>query len=72
MSELTFTITPDQDGWYVAQAQSPYESIITQWDDIMELKSMIQDATRWYFFDNPSQQPQSIRLSFEEQFLLTA
>jgi hypothetical protein len=38
----------------------------------MELKTMIQDATRGYFFDKPSQMPKSIHLSFEESFLLAA
>lgn len=72
MNELFFTVEPAEDGGYVAHAHLEKGSIVTQGDSLPELKAMIVDAIDGYFFDNPKQKPQTVRLHFEEVFALTA
>jgi len=58
MRELIFNVTPDQEGGYCAVAVG--EDIYTQgetWDD---LRHMVLDATKGYFFG--STPPNTIRL----------
>lgn len=70
MAELIFQVDPDEDGGYIAQAKLAGGSIITQGDDLNELKEMIRDAVAGYFFDKPEQSPQLIRLQLNEVFAL--
>ena len=65
MKKLVFTIKSDSDGGYVAKSKLEKGSIITQGDDIQELKEMIKDAIEGYFFDKPDQKPKSVLLKFE-------
>ena len=58
MQELTFTIQPEEDGGYVAKSKLEKGSIITQGDDIKELKAMILDAIEGYFWDKPNEKEQ--------------
>jgi predicted RNase H-like HicB family nuclease len=66
MQELTFTIQPEADGGYVAKSKLEKGSIITQGDDIKELKAMILDAINGYFWDKPNEKPKTVLLKFEE------
>ena len=66
MNELIFHITQETDGGYVAQGKLEKGLIVTQGDDLIELKAMIKDAIEGYFFDKPDQKPQSVMLRFEE------
>lgn len=70
MKELVFIVETDEDGGYVAKTRLERGSIVTQGDTIGELKSMIADAVEGYYFDKPEERPQSIRLHFEEVFML--
>jgi predicted RNase H-like HicB family nuclease len=76
MKELQFKVYQEADGGYVAKAKLERGSIITEGDDLKELKDMIIDAVKGYFFDKPSEIPQSIRLHFvrinEEVFALAS
>jgi predicted RNase H-like HicB family nuclease len=58
MSELVFEVTQEEDGGYCAKAIG--EGIFTQGDTWEELREMVLDATKGYFFD--SNPPESIRL----------
>lgn len=70
MQELTFTIQPEADGGYVAKSKLEKGSIITQGDDIKELKAMILDAIDGYFWDKPNEKPKTVLLKFEEVLAL--
>lgn len=70
MNEITFTIESDEDGGYVARTKLGHGSIITQGDNLDELKVMIRDAIDGYFFDKPAERPLSVRLQFDEIFAL--
>jgi predicted RNase H-like HicB family nuclease len=70
MQELTFTIQPEADGGYVAKSKLEKGSIITQGDDIKELKAMILDAINGYFWDKPNEKPKTVLLKFEEVLAL--
>lgn len=71
MTELTFAVEADEDGGYVAKTRLEKGSIVTQGDTLAELKMMIVDAVEGYYFDKPADKPQSIRLYFEEVFVLS-
>jgi predicted RNase H-like HicB family nuclease len=58
MRELVFEITQEDDGGYCAKAVG--EGIFTQGDTWEELREMVLDATKAYFFD--STPPERIRL----------
>ena len=62
MKELIFNILPEPDGGYVAHGKLENGSIITQGDDLAELKEMIKDAIEGYFFDKPDQKPNTQHL----------
>jgi predicted RNA binding protein YcfA (HicA-like mRNA interferase family)/predicted RNase H-like HicB family nuclease len=70
MQELTFTIQPEADGGYIAKSKLEKGSIITQGDDIKELKMMILDAIEGYFWDKPNEKPKTVLLKFEETLAL--
>lgn len=70
MRELVFTVEVDEDGGYVAKTRLEKGSIVTQGDTLTELKAMIVDAVQGYYFDNPTERPESVRLHFEEVFAL--
>ncbi|MBC8154401.1 MAG: 2-oxoisovalerate dehydrogenase [Bacteroidetes bacterium] len=71
MRELTFAVEADEDGGYVAKTRLEKGSIVTQGDTLAELKLMIVDAVEGYYFDKPADKPHSIRLHFEEVFVLS-
>lgn len=71
MQKLIFTIEPEADGGYVAKSKLAQGAIITQGDDIKELKVMIKDAIEGYFWDKPEQKPKTVLLKFEEVLALT-
>ena len=58
MRELVFEITQEEDGGYCAKAVG--EGIFTQSDTWEELREMVLDATKAYFFD--SAPPERVRL----------
>lgn len=70
MKELVFTVEVDEDGGYIATTRLETGSIVTQGDTLAELKRMIVDAIEGYYFDKPTERPQSVRLHFEEVFAL--
>ena len=58
MRELVFEVTQEEDGGFCARAVG--EGIFTQGDTWDELREMVIDATKGYFYD--SEPPQHIRL----------
>ena len=58
MRELVFEVTQEADGGFCARAIG--ETIFTQGDTWEELREMVLDATKGYFYD--SQPPAQIRL----------
>ena len=74
MKELIFKVYQENDGGYVAKTKLEKGSIITEGDNLDELKNMIIDAVKGFFFDKPKEMPDSIRLHFvkvnEEIFAL--
>ena len=57
-SELVFEVTEEADGGYVAECLT--ENIFTPGDTWEELRIMVKDAVKAYFFDGPK--PEWIRL----------
>ena len=62
---LIFEVT-DDDGGFVAECLT--ENIVTQGDSWEELREMVKDAVRCYFFD--STPPRHIRLHFRRDEVL--
>jgi hypothetical protein len=58
MRKLIFNVTPDQEGGFCAVAAG--ETIATQGETWNDLRYMVLDATKGYFFD--STPPDTIRL----------
>jgi len=58
MRELVFEVTQEADGGFCARAIG--EGIFTQGDTWEELRQMVLDATKGYFYD--SEPPEQIRL----------
>jgi hypothetical protein len=58
MDELLFIVTQEDDGGFCASAVG--ESICTQGDNWQELREMVLDATKGYFYD--SKPPARVRL----------
>jgi predicted RNase H-like HicB family nuclease len=58
MTELTFEITQEADGGFVAEALG--ESITTQADTWEELRANVREAVTAYYFDRPA--PKRLRL----------
>jgi predicted RNase H-like HicB family nuclease len=58
MIELTFEITQEADGGFVAEALG--ESITTQADTWEELRANVREAVTAYYFDRPA--PKRLRL----------
>jgi hypothetical protein len=67
MDELTrniaFQVFEAEEGGYYAKAVGL--GIITEGDDLADLRRMIEDAIRGYFFDDPTP-PQTYSLIFEQ------
>jgi hypothetical protein len=64
MSEIIFEVQEDGvDGGYVATALG--HAIVTQGDNLAELREMVKDAVRCHFGDGaPGSMPKLIRLHF--------
>lgn len=58
MTDLTFEITQEADGGFVAEALG--ESITTQADTWEELRANVREAVTAYYFDRPA--PKRLRL----------
>jgi predicted RNase H-like HicB family nuclease len=58
MNELTFEITQEADGGFVAEALG--ESIVTQADTWEELRTNVREAVVAFYFDRPA--PKRLRL----------
>lgn len=58
MQELVFEVTQEADGGFVAEALG--ESIITEDDSWVSLRTNVREAVAAFYFDRPS--PKSIRL----------
>ena len=69
MRELVFEVNEESDGGYTAEALG--EGIFTQGDTWEELRAMVLDATKGYFYD--SKPPARIRLHLlRDEVLLVA
>ncbi len=60
MSELTFEVTQESDGGFVAECLT--ESIVTEADTWNELRVNVREAVTGYFFDQPERVAVPIRL----------
>ena len=69
---LTFEIEREEDGGYVAVAETPDGHIYTQADSIEELKAEIRDAVETHFEDNRENMPATVRLVETEVMELVA
>lgn len=72
MKEIIFTVEQEADGGFVAEANiNEDEQIITQGDNLEELKVMIKDAIECHF-ENLDDMPRTVRLHFikEEVFAI--
>ncbi len=62
-SNITFEVFEAEEGGYYAKARGL--GIITEADDLPELRRMIEDAIRGYFFDTPAP-PKTYSLVFDK------
>jgi predicted RNase H-like HicB family nuclease len=67
MRELVFEVTQEEDGGFCAKSIG--EGIYTQGDTWDELREMVLDATKGYFYD--SEPPDRIRLHLLRDEVLT-
>jgi len=72
MSEIIFEVVEDEvDGGYVATALG--HAIVTQGDNLVELRERVKDAVRCHFGDGaPGPMPKVIRLHFVRDEVLAA
>jgi predicted RNase H-like HicB family nuclease len=61
MSEIVFVVEEDPDGGYTARALG--ESIVSQGDDMEQLRENVRDAVQCHFGDQAAR-PSAIRLHF--------
>ncbi len=66
MDELLFIVTQEDDGGFCASAVG--ESICNQGDDWRELREMVLDATKAYFYD--SKPPSRVRLHLDREEII--
>jgi predicted RNase H-like HicB family nuclease len=65
--EITLTVTPAEEGGFVATWDDPRGGgISTQGDDLRELQHMVCDAVEGYFRAAGSPPPRNVRLHFVE------
>ncbi|TKT93630.1 2-oxoisovalerate dehydrogenase [Dyadobacter frigoris] len=72
MQEIVFIVEQEEDGGFVAEAKvNDNEQIITEGDNIEELKSMIREALECHF-ENSEDMPKTVRLHFikDEVFVI--
>lgn len=72
MKEIIFTVEQEADGGFIAEARvNEDEQIITEANDLEELKLMIKDALECHF-ENIEDMPRTVRLHFikEEVFAI--
>ena len=69
MTEIVFVVEEDPEGGYRARAVG--ESIVTQADDMSQLREMVRDAVRCHFPD-VSSRPKMIRLHFVSDEIIAA
>jgi predicted RNase H-like HicB family nuclease len=68
--QIVFEVHEEPEGGFSAEAIG--ESIFTQGDTWEDLREMVQDATKAYFFDVPDQEhPSSIRLMLRKDEVLS-
>ncbi len=69
MSEIIFEVQEDQiEGGYIATALG--HGIVTEGDDLVQLREMVKDAVHCHF--DPSEMPQVIRLHFVRDEVMAA
>lgn len=66
-AEITLTVTPAEEGGFVASWDDPRGGgITTQGDDLRQLQEMVRDAVEGYFRAAGKQPPRNVRLHFVE------
>ncbi len=69
MTEIVFVIEEDPDGGYTARALG--EAIVTQGDNLEQLREMVRDAVRCHFPDEATR-PKMIRLHLVHDEVIAA
>jgi len=62
MKTITFKIEREEDGGYIAEAETSDGHIFTQADSLDELKNEIRDAVETHFEDQREKMPRVVRL----------
>lgn len=68
MDEIVFLVEEDEDGGYIARAES--ESIFTDAGDLLSLRNNVRDAVRCHFDEGVG--PRRIRLQFIREEIIAA
>ncbi len=69
MTELLFIVEEAAEGGYVAHAVGA--SIVTEADDLVQLRVMVRDAVRCHF-DEDAERPKAIRLHLVHDEVIAA
>ena len=69
MTELLFIVEEAAEGGYVAHAVGA--SIVTEADDLEQLRAMVRDAVRCHF-DEDAERPKAIRLHLVHDEVIAA
>ena len=69
MTEIVFIIEEDPEGGYTAQALG--EAIVTQGDNLEQLRELVRDAVRCHFPDEATR-PKMIRLHLVHDEVIAA
>ena len=70
MTKIMFIVEEATEGGYVAHAVGT--SIVTEADDLAQLREMVRDAVRCHFDDSDADRPQVIRLHLVHDEVIAA
>jgi len=70
MTEILFIVEEAAEGGYVAHAVGA--SIVTEADDLDQLREMVRDAVRCHFEDADAERPLAIRLHLVRDEVIAA
>ncbi len=70
MTEIVFIVEGSDEGGFVAHAVGA--SIVTEADDLVQLRAMVREAVHCHFDEDAAERPMSIRLRLADDEVFAA
>jgi hypothetical protein len=70
MTEILFIVEEAEEGGYVARAVGA--SIVTEADDLAQLRTMVREAVRCHYDEDDAERPKAIRLHLVHDEVIAA